>query len=143
MSVQSALIDELENNAGVSALVGTDIYDTMAPNSAGFPRIIITQVSGDSEHELTGETAVASIRFQLTSWGTTADSALATADAIRLAISGKRQEWGSGGNTADITSCLRQSSFQTVEDPVDGREVRPAIGQVEEYAIMYTQTPAT
>ena len=143
MSVQSALLYELENNAAVGALIGTDIYDTMAPRGAGFPRIILTQVSGSSEHQLRGETRVANTRIQIASWGTTVDSAIATSDAVRLAISGKTGQWGAGANLATIESCTRQGSFQSVEDPVDGREVRPAIGVIEEYSVIYIQTPAS
>ena len=65
MSVETDLYDTLANDAGVSALVSTRIYPSLAPESAARPYIIYSVVSVDRYHTLPGVNDPANKRLQM------------------------------------------------------------------------------
>lgn len=139
MSLQAAIIAELKDTAGVTALVSTRVYGSLAPSDSAFPRIMMQQAGGSSEHYLGAETDKARASMQIVCWGTTIDSAHAVAEQVRLAISGKRGTFGTGGNTIVVESCIREGRYQAAEDPEAGEEVRRAVGIVDDYSFIYRQ----
>lgn len=139
MSIQAAIRAELAGTAAVTALVSSDIYGSFAPNDAGFPRIMMQQVSGGSIHHLTAATSGGESMMQIASWGTSLDSAHAVAEQVRIALAGKLGTIGTGGNTAVLQSCIHQGRFEVEEDPQAGENQRRAVGFIDEFSIIYTQ----
>lgn len=130
-------------NAGVTALVGSRIYSGLRPRNGDLPCITMALVSGESQHHLVSESRLANRFMQVACWGATYDSAADVANAVRLAISGLTGEWGTGANTATVESCVLRGSYDTYDEQQDGTQIVSAEGVVDDYSLIYIQTPAS
>jgi hypothetical protein len=92
----TALFDHLSTDAGVSALVGTRVYPTKAPQDAPLPCIIYQRFSDAAEHTQAGACDLASAFYQVDIIGENASSAAAVAEAVRNAMDGMRNVTAGG-----------------------------------------------
>lgn len=88
MSIYSALYDHLAGNAGVSALVSTRIYATVAPANTAQPYVTFFRVSEEHFNHLLAAAGHVNVRMQCDVWAATPDSAAAVGDALRSALHG-------------------------------------------------------
>jgi len=86
--IYQAIKTRLEAVTAVTDLVGTRIYPSVMPQPPTYPAIVFELVSNEREERHRGQTGDARPRIQITSWGSTALSAIALAEQVRLAMMG-------------------------------------------------------
>jgi hypothetical protein len=89
-SVESWIYSRLTGFAGLSALVGTRLYPSVLPENPTYPAISYRRIDAPNvaqTHEAT-PAGLARPRFQFDCWGTTATSAKAVGEQVRLALEG-------------------------------------------------------
>lgn len=96
-SIESGIVDYLNNNAGVLAAIGTRLYAIQLPQKdLTLPAVTFTRISTERviTHDQTHH-GLASPRFQFDVYATTYQEALDVADALRTALLGYRGTWDS------------------------------------------------
>lgn len=93
MSVETALVTQLETSTALVALVGTRIEPVINAQSGSWPALTYQQISGPKEHSQDGD-GMSYPRFQLVATATTFAGAAAVMDAARAVVDGKL--WGGG-----------------------------------------------
>jgi hypothetical protein len=88
MSAAAAIITALEANAGVTAIVGTAIYSTTAPDGFGPPCVIMQQIAGSPGVSHTGPSGATERMFQFACLAGTQKAARALRDAVIEALDG-------------------------------------------------------
>jgi hypothetical protein len=121
VSVTRALFDHLAADAGVSALVGTRIYQELAPAGSALPRITFSMVSEQYQETLQGATTeLAWSNVQIDAWGSSIDSALAVAEAVRQSLQGYIGSMGTQSlEVPHATVRNRQGLFSEPESGAD------------------------
>lgn len=69
MTVEQAIADRLSSDAGVSALVGTRVWQLKLPQSPTLPAVVVQLISDPSEHHLRGEVGQTRSRVQVDCYG--------------------------------------------------------------------------
>jgi len=105
--MEADLIAHLLADAGVSALVGTRIYPSLASQNAAAPYVVLRRVSTVGKRGTGGPAGLDRARIQIESYADTYGEAKSLAVAIRTALDG----------TA-ITN-IRLSQFETEHDDFD------------------------
>ena len=90
MSIETDLLDILEANAGVSALIGTRIYPMLLPQTPTLPAIVYSVISAMRTARHGGRASIGEKRIQFSCWGSTYSGAKALADQVRLALDGTK-----------------------------------------------------
>lgn len=89
MTLQAFLYSYLTANAGVSAIVGTRVYESLVPQGAAYPAISYSLVSRSGEADsLDGADEQAVYRMQVNCWATSGVNRQALASAVRSALNG-------------------------------------------------------
>ena len=88
MSIETDLYATLSNDAGVSALVGTRIYPSLAPESAALPRIDYQNVAGSRINTLPGVSDMIRKRIQINCNANTYAGSKDLAAAVIAALEG-------------------------------------------------------
>ena len=86
--VEDALCQILSDHAGVSALVGFDVYAQQSPAGQKYPYLVYRRISADHARHLGAASGVETVRFQVDCY---ADGYLAVrdlAEQVRLALDG-------------------------------------------------------
>lgn len=86
MSAGARLYTRLTTHTGTAALVGTRVYNTLAPQNAQYPCIVFQRISGTEQR---GTTSIRDARYQVSVWGETTASVQAVAAQVRAAL----EEW--------------------------------------------------
>lgn len=141
MSIMSALIDELANDAAVSAIVGDRIIANQANQEEALPHIVINLISNLHTHHATAAAGVAHPSFQITCWETEPGKNETLASAVREALDGFRGTMGSGGNTATVKVCILGSETN-LSDVRKGYKFG-VHGTAMDFSIMHTETVPT
>lgn len=68
--IKDAIYTRAQAVDGLTALVGTRVFNVQAPQNVAMPYVTFQQVSGDRVHVM-GRDSLARPRFQFDSWGTT------------------------------------------------------------------------
>lgn len=145
--MESALVQELTDNAAVSALVGTGasarIYPQIAAQGAAKPYLVYQLISGEHGHHLRAASGLVQSRVQIDSYGSTYSGAKTLADKVRLALDGQLAgTLGSGSYTASIRSITLENEQDGFDNPRDGG----ALGihrVIQDYSIWHTETVPT
>lgn len=117
--IEESLHAYLVSQAAITAIAGTRIYPTRAPQGAAFPRATYQLVSREHRHATALASGTASSRYQISCWGASYATAKQLADAIRETIDGYSGAWGS--DTIDVVMVTNDVEF--FEPPSDGAEV--------------------
>lgn len=88
--IEEALVDILEADAAVAAVVDDRIYPIVLPQGAMLPAIVYQRISGPRAETMQGPSGLAWPRFQFVSVGATFGDAMAVAVAVRQALDGYR-----------------------------------------------------
>lgn len=109
----SDLVTFLENDAGISALIGTRIYPQILPQDPTFPAITYSQTSGVRDRVIReGPSGRARPRITINCWGERYSQARALADAVRIALDGYRGIMGS----TDVGGVRLDNEFDLFEE---------------------------
>lgn len=112
MTVEQAVVDRLRTTAGVSALVGTRVYQLLLPQQPTLPAIRVQLIDEPRWYHLRGESAVTRARvqvdvFEAATIAAPYVSAAAVADAVDAALSGQVFTDGSP-TTLEVVGVFRQ-----------------------------------
>lgn len=118
--IDKALFHKVTNNSGVSTLISTRFYPVNLPQTATFPLAVYQSVSGDSIHTHGAPTVLPKPRYQITCWALTFAEVVAIDKAIKNAIDGKRESWGTGSYVTEVQECTSQSEPRHDRDEVTG-----------------------
>lgn len=94
MSVEEVIADRLAANAGVSALVGTRVYQLKLPMVPGLPAVRVQLIDEVTSYHFRGEEGLTRARVQVDSYGKEVGptdpyaTVSAVADAVHTALSG-------------------------------------------------------
>jgi hypothetical protein len=86
--IRPALRSLLLGDAGVAALVGTNVYPIRLPQGVKVASVVYTRISGDTDYKMEGATGYARSRMQIAAWAPTADAATALANKVKDCVSG-------------------------------------------------------
>lgn len=82
MSLESLILDQLEADAAVSAIVGKRLYHEWRSQGVKKASVVITRISGSHEYALTTSNRFNRARFQLDCFDTTFEKTRTLADAV-------------------------------------------------------------
>ena len=85
MTIEQDLYDVLVAHAGLSALVGTRIYQIKFPSGTAFPCVTFQMISEPTEQVVNGTIVGSSPRYQLTAWADDRDDAAEVGEQLKLA----------------------------------------------------------
>lgn len=95
MSVHGDLRTFLLADSTITALVGQRVHVDSLPQGSLLPALTFLRVSVEHDHDLGGETGLATARFQIDCWASDKEAALALAERVRLRLDGYRGAMGS------------------------------------------------
>ncbi len=121
-TIYTALYDEMRDDAGISAIVGTGdnakVFPGIPPPDATAPFISFRRISYIRLETYTGPTTLARPTFQVDVWGSTNESMVTLSEAVRGLLDGFR------GNMGDDNIVVRRATLvgqnDDPEDPSDG-----------------------
>ena len=125
MSLERAIVENLEAETQITALVGTDpprIYPVgEVPERDPLPRITYQRITTDHGQTLAGANALAEATVQVNCIATTYDVARDLAELVRLQM--MRSTWpGTEVGSVTINGVRQQGDSDEVERPLAGRE---------------------
>lgn len=119
--IENALFYKVTHDVGVSSLIGTRFTPTSLPQTVtGFPAAVYQFISGSAIQEHGNPTSLPRPRIQITCWATSFDDTVAVDKAIKAAIDGKRENWGTGSYATKVESCIAETTPRDDKDPVTG-----------------------
>lgn len=86
MTIEATLYSVLSTDAGVTALVGTDIYNLRVPEEIDAPFVWFQVITGQPYNVLNGRPKIERKLIQINCIGATPDQALAVSAAVRTAL---------------------------------------------------------
>ena len=86
MSVETALVYLLSNDADVNAQVGSRIFPVFVPEGQSLPAITYQEISGVRDSHMKGASGLVQARFQINCWTKTYRAARELADLVRVAL---------------------------------------------------------
>lgn len=107
--MEEAFIAHLLSAPGITALVGTRVYFSIAPQDAAAPRVIVHRISGVPVYHTTGQADLCESRVQVDCWATSGLTAVRLARAVKLAC--RRGFSRDGIDFPSITQTVERSSF--------------------------------
>jgi hypothetical protein len=123
VTVEQAVVERLESDATVAAIVGARVYQLILPQSPTLPAIRVQLIDHLLRYHLRGGGLLSFSRVQtdafapaaLTQGGDPYDAANDLADAITAAMSGQR--WSAIGTPSiDVRTCKRDARRTGFED---------------------------
>jgi hypothetical protein len=112
MNAESTLYSILSTDAGVTALVGGDIYPDIVPEEKTAPYIGYERVSTDPIGTLEGTILSEKIGLMIACWADTRVAAEQIADAVRTALIGSSWRAESRGAELDPTTGRLAATLQ-------------------------------
>jgi hypothetical protein len=98
--IEEAIVARMQGFAGLTVLVGTApndrIYPVRLPQGVTFPAISYQRISGQRTHAISGVSALARPRFQISCWGSDYGSVKAVAEQVRKCFEGFSGTMGAG-----------------------------------------------
>lgn len=87
--LEEVLVDYLQNDAGITAAVGDQIFWTKRPQGLSPPDIIMHKIGdGRRDYNMDGPSGLVRTRVQMDCWGETYAQAVGIGRALRNALSG-------------------------------------------------------
>lgn len=122
--IGKALFHKVTNTAGVSSLISTRFYPVVVPQTATFPLAVYQSISGGSIKTHGEPSSLPRPRYQITAWALTFAEVVAIDNAIKTAIDGKRETWGTGAFATVVHECSPDNEPRDDRDPVTGLYTR-------------------
>ena len=118
MSLKKALYTYLTAQVGITNLVSTRLYPSVAPESAAKPYVIFSDVTSDHKHHLTAAAGIVIKRVQFTIYATSALIADAIKEAFRAELDGFRGVMGT--DSLDVRHVMLSNEIDGFNNPIDG-----------------------
>lgn len=118
--IEKALFYKVTQDMGVAALISTRFTPVSIPQTATFPNATYQLISGDAIKEHGNPSSLPHPRIQITCWGLGFDDVIAVDKAIKTAIDGKRENWGTGSYITKVLSCQAETTPHDDKDAVTG-----------------------
>lgn len=116
--MRSGLVSLLTNEATISAIVGSRVYISKAPQTAALPHIIITQMGSNENQTLDGTVGLRFVTFDIDCKDNRSVDAQTLADAVRVFIDDAS---GTAGSQT-IKGVLLNDESTDYEPPTDGSD---------------------
>lgn len=136
--MRKQLYYHLQNDAGLTALIGTRIYAQHAPTGAIKPYIVFTFTGMDADYEQTGRIPYRKDTVELLIAGTTISSIEPVAQAVNDALDIQVTNIGELGSQERVNATTFLSEFDDF-DLVDGSE-DPIFTITQTYQINYQES---
>ena len=121
-TIYNALFDEMRDDAGVNAIVGSGanarVFPGIPPPDATAPFISFRRISYMREETLAGPTTLAKPIFQIDCWGSDNETMVDLSEAVRALFDGFRGNMGDGNIVVRRMYLTGQNDDP--EDPSDG-----------------------
>jgi hypothetical protein len=118
--MKSGLVALLSTEATITAICGTRVYVTKAPQKAVFPYVIITQMSSEENASLDGATGkLRFITFDIDCKSKTSVQAESLGNAVRTFI----QDYTGAAGNFTIGAVIMNDESDSYEPPDDGSDV--------------------
>jgi len=118
--MKSGLVALLSTEATITAICGTRVYVTKAPQKAVFPYVIITQMSSEENASLDGATGkLRFITFDIDCKSKTSVQAESLGNAVRTFI----QDYTGAAGNFTIGAVIMNNESDSYEPPDDGSDV--------------------
>jgi len=118
--MKSGLVALLSTEATITAICGTRVYVTKAPQKAVFPYVIITQMSSQENASLDGATGkLRFITFDIDCKSKTSVQAESLGNAVRTFI----QDYTGAAGNFTIGAVIMNDESDSYEPPDDGSDV--------------------
>ncbi len=142
-SIVAAVCSQLKNNAGVSAIVGDEVFRDVAPPEATEPYITVTKLGSDHVKHQEAAAGIVAVRLQVSSWDDNPEDAETLADKVRLAMDGKvGGEIGTAPNNVAVKSVFLEEDSGTYTAPREGSSVG-VYGVAQDWMIWHSETVPT
>ena len=141
MALKDSLYEHLTDNAGVSAIVGTQVYPHLAPQNVSRPYITFALISSTRYPHLAAASGVVSQRIQINCWSNTDLGADTLGNAVRASLDGFNDTMGTT-STTDVRRVFLDDESDAFEQPTDGREQGLYCVQ-QDYIIWHTESVPT
>jgi hypothetical protein len=143
VSLQGALYEYWVAQSGITDLVGTRIYPTIAPTSATRPYAVYQIISEAREPHMAAASELVSKRVQVTCYGSTPDSAEAVAEAFRAEMDGYSGDtMGSGDNATAVRRVLLDGAGEGADPPNIGDQ-QAIYWKRQDYIVWHHETVPT
>jgi len=121
-TIYDALFDEMRDDAGVNAIVGSGsdakVFPGIPPPDATAPFVSFRRISYIRAETLAGPTTLARPTFQIDCWGSNNESMVALSEAVRALFDGFRGSMGD--DNVAVRRMYRVGSNDDPEEPPDG-----------------------
>ena len=116
MSIETALVYLLSNDADISAKVGNRIFPVYVPEGQSLPAITFQEISGVRDSHMTGASGLANARFQINIWTKKYDDARELADLVRIALAPETDTYPAtiGGTSIQAIMLLNENDVPSV-----------------------------
>lgn len=118
MSLTGDLITYILNDSGVSALIGTKLFDLYVPEDTAYPYCVFVRDAMSIEDHLNGKTALRQSMYSMTIAGETSIQCEAVEEAVITLLASIRGVIG----TSNVRVIYYQGSQDSFIPPVDGSE---------------------
>ena len=116
--MRSGLVSLLAGESTISAIVGSRVYVSRAPQTAALPYIIITQISTDEFNTIDGTSGLRSVDFDIDCKSQRSVEAMTLGDAVRDFV---KDYTGTAGSQT-IKAVELNSETTDYEPPTDGSD---------------------
>jgi len=131
-NIDKALAHKVKSDAGVASLIGVRFFPVRVPQGQPMPMAIYQATPGKVTKEHGNPIALPNPRYQITCWAQTFEEVVDIDAAIKKAIDGKREDWGTGLYVTSIQRCQAEVNPRDDSDAVTGLFWRS-----RDYFIMY------
>ncbi len=129
--IGKALHHKVTNDVSTAALIGDRFYPVAMPQTATFPLGVYHFMPGGNIKTHGAPSALPRVRCQITAWALTFADVVAIDIAIKMAIDGKRESWGTGAFITVVQEC-------SPEEPRDDRDPKTGLyWRSRDYFIRY------
>lgn len=115
MTIEAVLFTRLSTFAGLTALVGTRIYPSVAPQNVTAPFVTYRRISAVRRSGFGQDIGIVSARFQLDAIALTYSSMRAVVEQIVLAL----QRWRSDLTNPAVIETFIENEYEIYEDEPD------------------------
>lgn len=119
-TIEEAIYSRATTHAGLAALISTRCYHYERPEAAAHPHVVFTRISAVRFPLSGADAGICQARVQFDVYGSTAASARATGDQVRLAF----ERWRGTTGSVVVQDTYAENEMDLSEEPIEEREYR-------------------
>ena len=125
MTIEEALVEYLESNSTLRALVGTNIYPQVVPPNVTGDTLVYNRISGMRDEIMGQPGGVSHHRIQIDCWSDSYSGVRRLANELRYALNNKSGQWG----TVEVQCCM------LIDEGDNPPDYTPDNSRVESYSV--------